>query len=178
MIDRIRRVARRPLAAGVALVLAISLAVFAVTQVVGGDDDDLPEPDESATAVARDFALAVTTFDYRDAQGSIDRVLSFGDAGFEAEFRAAMGEDFLANLEGAQSISRGRVVSGPTAQRSSEGATSFLVIVDQTITSGATTTTGAGDGTAPEATPTQVLHLGLLITVDAEQDKVTAVQVL
>lgn len=177
MIDRIRRFARRPLAAGVALVLAIALAVFAVNEAIAADDGDLPEPDESATAVARDFALAVTTFDYRDAQGSIDRVLSFGDAGFEAEFRAAMGEDFLANLQGAQSISRGRVVSGPTAQRSSDGSTSFLVIVDQTITSGATTTTAA-DGTAPDATPPQVLHLGMLITVDTEQDYVTAVQVL
>jgi len=177
MIDRIRRVGRRPLAARIALLLAVAVAVFTVTQTTGGDDDSVPEPDESAVAVARDFALAVTTFDYRDAQGSIDRVLAFGDAGFESEFRAAMGEDFLTNLQAAQSISSGRVVSGPTAQRSSDEATSFLVIVDQTITSGATTTTTA-DGTAPQAAQPQVLHLGLLVTVDTEQDKVTAVEVL
>lgn len=177
MIDRARRIGRRRAAAGAALVLAVVLAVFAADQAIGNDGGDLPEHDESAAAVARDFALAVTTFDYRDAQGSIDRVLSFGDTGFEAEFRAAMGEDFLANLQGAQSISRGRVVSGPTAQRSSDGATSFLVIVDQTITSGATTTTATAGG-APQATPPQVLHLGLLITVDTEEDKVTAVEVL
>jgi len=119
----------------------------------------------------------VTTFDYRDAQGSIDRVLAFGDEGFEAEFRTAMGDDFLTNLEAAQSISSGRIVSGPTAQSSSDGVTSYLVIVDQTIASGATTTTAA-DGSAAAPEPPQVLHLGLRVTVDTESDKVTAVEVL
>ena len=118
----------------------------------------------------------MTTFDYRDAQGSIDRVLAFGDDGFEEEFRSAMGADFLTNLQAAQSISAGQVVSGPTPQRSSDGATSYLVIVDQTIQSAAATTT-ASDGSAPAAAP-QVLHLGLLVTVDTETGEVTAVEVL
>jgi hypothetical protein len=176
VIDRLRPVLRRPVAARLALVLAIGLAVFTTLQIVG-DDDELPADDESAATVAGDFALAVTTFDYRDAQGSIDRVLAFGDEGFEAEFRTAMGDDFLTNLEAAQSISSGRIVSGPTAQSSSDGVTSYLVIVDQTIASGATTTTAA-DGSAPAAEPPQVLHLGLRVTVDTESDKVTAVEVL
>lgn len=138
--------------------------------------------------VARDFALAVTTFDYRDAQGSVDRVLAYGDEGFESEFRAAMGDDFLANLEAAQSVSTGRIVSGPTVQSSSGEAASFLVVVDQTISSpGAATgnappstdpTLGATTTTTATAAPPQVLHLGLLVTVDTERLKVTAVEVL
>ena len=119
----------------------------------------------------------MTTFDYRDAQGSIDRVLAFGDDGFESEFRTAMGADFLINLEAAQSISSGRVVSGPTAQRSSGGATSYLVIVDQTIQSAAPTTT-TPDGAPPSPGQPQVLHLGLLVTVDTDTNEVTAVEVL
>lgn len=177
MTEWLRRVGRRPLAARAALVLAVAFAVGSTMQVVGGDGDSLPPGDERAETVARDFALAVTTFDYRDAQGSIERVLAFGDDGFEAEFRTAMGADFLTNLEAAQSISSGQIVSGPTAQRSSDGATSYLVIVDQTITSGAPTTTAA-DGSAPAPTQPQVLHLGLLVTVDTDTDEVTAVEVL
>ena len=177
MTEWLRRVGRRPLAARGALLVAVAFAVATTMQVVGGDGDGLPADDDPAATVARDFALAVTTFDYRDAQGSIDRVLAFGDEGFEAEFRTAMGADFLANLEAAQSISNGRVVSGPTAQRSFDGAISYLVIVDQTITSGTPTTTAA-DGTTPAPTQPKVLHLGLLVTVDTDADKVTAVEVL
>lgn len=177
MTDRLRQLARRPVAAGVALILSIGLAAVALVRVTGGDGGDLPPSDDSSAIVARDFALAVTTFDYRDAQGSIDRVLAFGDDGFEEEFRTAMGADFLASLESAQSISIGQVVSGPTAQRSIDGTTSYLVIVDQTIQSAAPTTTLA-DGSLPATAQPQVLHLGLLVTVDTRTDEVIAVEVL
>lgn len=177
MIGRVRRVLRRPLAAGVALAVAVVLAAATIVRLSGEDGGALPPSDDSSATVARDFALAVTTFDYRDAQGSIDRVLAFGDDGFESEFRTAMGADFLTNLEAAQSISSGRVVSGPTAQRSSGGATSYLVIVDQTIQSAAPTTTTV-DGAPPSPGQPQVLHLGLLVTVDTDTNEVTAVEVL
>jgi hypothetical protein len=177
MTDRLRQLARRPVAAGAALLLSVCLAAVAVVRITSGGDGDLPSSDDSSAVVARDFALAVTTFDYRDAQGSIDRVLAFGDDGFEEEFRTAMGADFLTNLEAAQSISTGQVVSGPTAQRSNDGTTSYLVIVDQTIQSAAPTTTAA-DGSAPAAAQPQVLHLGMLVTVDTGTDEVTAVEVL
>ena len=177
MMDGLRRLLRRPLAAGVALALAAVLTAAAVVGATSDEGGSLPPPDDTSATIARDFALAVTTFDYRDAQGSIDRVLAFGDDGFEEEFRTAMGADFLTNLQAAQSISTGQVVSGPTAQRSDGGATSYLVIVDQTIQSAAPTTTAA-DGSAPPAAQPQVLHLGLLVTVDTGTDEVTAVEVL
>ena len=177
MIDRLSQLARRPVTAGAALLLSVCLAAFAVVRVTSGDDGELPSSDDSSATVARDFALAVTTFDYRDAQASIDRVLALGNAGFEEEFRTAMGADFLTNLEAAQSISTGRVVSGPTAQRSNDGRTSYLAIVDQTIQSAVPTTTAA-DGSAPAPAQPQLLHLGMLVTVDTDTGKVTAVEVL
>ena len=168
--------------------LVVALVAFALVAVALGftaarllDDGDGPSASDAAVTTARDFALAVTTFDYRAAEASIERVLAFGDAGFEAEFRAAMGDDFLARLTSARSISTGRIVTGPAVQTRVGREVSFLVVVDQTIVSDAT----APGGDQPDASTTststpapQVLHLGLLVTVDDDTAKVTAVEIL
>ena len=93
-------------------------------------------------------------------------MLAFGSAGFERQFRAAMGANFTQGLTTNKTISAGDVVAGPRLQGRSRGQSTFLVIVDQSVTS-------EGSQQAP-----QIVHEGLLVTVLDKDRKVTNVQVM
>ena len=155
----------RRLAAGLLIALAAASGVEA-RALAGGED--LPGiPDEARAMVGR-FAVAVTSFDHERVAADVEEVLAFGTPGFEADFRAAMGEDFAARITTNRTVSSGTVIAGPQVQRRTDDRASVLVVVDQRVTS-----EGADS-------PPQMVRVGLLVTVqDVDGDpRVAAVQVL
>jgi hypothetical protein len=92
--------------------------------------------------------------------------LDLGTPGFEAKFREAMGPDFATRIASNKTVSSGRVVAGPRAQSIAGGLATFLVVVDQQVTS-------EGGQEQP-----QVIRVGLLVSVDQKGGKVTKVEVL
>jgi hypothetical protein len=118
------------------------------------------------TDVARRFAVAVTSFDHNRLDADIQRVLDLGTPGFERDFRSAMGPNFTDRIAANKSVSTGAIVVGPRVQRVSGGRATFFVVVDQTVTS-------EGSQSQP-----QLVHTGLLVTVQERDHKVTSVQVL
>ena len=161
----LRRLARnRWVAAGAVVVLA---AVLVVELLALTDDRSLPEAPAGARQVARDFAVAVTSFNHTRIDDDLARVLAFGTEGFEREFRAAMGQDFVESIRTNKRVSTGRVVVGPTVQRVADGRASFLVVVSQRILS---------EGSDQ---PAQQLRVPMLLTVSTGDDpKIQNVQVL
>lgn len=158
-----RATRNRTLAAGIVIVLVL---------MVGGEcialarEDPGPRAPVATTRVARRFAIAVTSFDYRRLDADVSRVLAFGSPGFERDFRAAMGPDFTKRIAAAKSISQGAIVAGPGVQRVRRGIASLFVVVNQRISSDTA-------GSTP-----RVLRVGLLIDVDQATGKVASVQVL
>jgi hypothetical protein len=110
--------------------------------------------------------VAATSFDYKRVDADVGRVVAFGTAGFERQFRDAMGPNFVGGITGNKTISVGDVVAGPRLQGRSGGQSTFLVIVDQSVSS-------EGSQNAP-----QIVHEGLLVTVLDKDRKVSNVQVL
>jgi Mce-associated membrane protein len=151
----------------VLVVLLGALLVFEAVQLdlIGGNDAE-PEPSPAAVGLTRRFATAVTSFDHKRLDADIARVLALGTPGFEREFRSAMGADFAQRIAANKTVSSGHIVAGPRAQRIAEGLTTFLVVVDQQVTS-------EGGKEQP-----QVIRVGLLVTVDKNGQKVTKVEVL
>ena len=147
-----------------ALVLAVVALVFVGTNVIRGDK--APNAPAASRDLARRFAVAVTSFDHRKLDADVARVLALGTEGFEREFRDAMGADFTDRIAANKTISVGEIVAGPTVQRRAAGRSTFLVVLDQQVTS-----EGAG------GTP-QLVRVGLLVTVQDDLVKVAAVQVL
>jgi Mce-associated membrane protein len=163
---RVRRLGgNRWIAAVVVLLLAV-LVGFEVSALL--DSDDAPAASTASGDLARDFALAITSFDHKRLDADVARVLALGDSGFEREFRSAMGPDFTQRIASNQTVSIGHIVAGPRAQRSADGRTTFVVVVDQQITS-------EGEAQNEQAAP-NVDQLVLLITVDDDANKVSNVQ--
>jgi hypothetical protein len=108
----------------------------------------------------------VTSFDHRRLDADVARVLALGTAGFEDEFRDAMGKDFAQRIAANKTISSGRIVAGPRAQRIAGDLATFLVVVDQQVTS-------EGGQEQP-----QVIRVGLLVSVDDDSNRVSKVEVL
>jgi hypothetical protein len=77
-----------------------------------------------------------------------------------------MGPNFTDRIAANKSVSTGDIVVGPRVQRVSGGRATFFVVVDQTITS-------EGSQSQP-----QLVHTGLLVTVQEKDHKVASVQVL
>lgn len=155
-----------------ALAALVSYETFLLTQ-----DRGLPDVPDATVDVAREFALAATSFDHTRIRDDIDRVLSFGDDDFIAEFRAAMGPDFATELVAAKRTSFGEIVAGPTVQRVLDDRAILLVVLDQRVTSEAALLE-EGEGT-PAPQPPQVVRIGMLVTVETDDDpKVTSVEVL
>jgi hypothetical protein len=151
----------------VLIVLLGALLVLEALQLdLGGGDDAEPRPAPQAVGLARRFAVAVTSFDHKRLDTDIARVLDLGTPGFEAKFREAMGPDFATRIAANKTVSSGRVVAGPRAQRLAGGLATFLVVVDQQVTS---------EGAQEQP---QVIRVGLLVSVDQQGSKVTKVEVL
>ena len=164
MLSSLRRSRWTPV---VLVVLLGALLVFEAFQLdLGGGGSAEPKPAPQAVGLARRFAVAVTSFDHKRLDADIARVLDLGTPGFEAKFREAMGPDFATRIASNKTVSSGRVVAGPRAQRIAGGLATFLVVVDQQVTS-------EGGQEQP-----QVIRVGLLVSVDQKGSKVTKVEVL
>ena len=184
----IRRVLHSRIAAGVALTGGIALAGFGVAAADDGDDGT-PTPDADELALVERFAGAVTTFDSGRVDADIERILTLGTAAFAEEFRATMGETFVADLQASGSVSSGEIVAGPTLQRVDDGTAVFFVVVNQQITapSEAPADGGGTDDSAEQgqeqgqgqpAPESRIVRVGLLVQVDRDEDLVSSVQVL
>jgi len=147
-----------------AVALLVGLLAFEVVNLTG--DRGLPQVSVTDQRLVRSFAVAVTSFDHKRLDADIGRVLALGTAGFEREFRTAMGPDFTKRIAAANTISSGDIIAGPRLQRASDGRSTFLVVLDQTVTS-------EGSQSQP-----QVVRVGLLVTVQEKDHKVASVQVL
>ncbi|MDP1818472.1 MAG: hypothetical protein Q8K58_01085 [Acidimicrobiales bacterium] len=184
-LPRPRRLYHSRVAAGIALVLAAAAAGTAVRSLL--DDDALPEAPPSTVDLVSDFAVAVTSFDHRTAAQDIAEVLDLGTRGFESEFRNAMGDDFLSGIEGSKSVSVSQIVAGPTLQSRVDESSTFLVVVNQSISTqveGPASSEPASQDTSTTASPAtpaaapRVVRVGMLVTVDEASSKVESVQIL
>jgi hypothetical protein len=152
------------LAVCVVLVGVVALELQRLTDDRGGG---LPSAPVASRDVARDFAVAVTSFDHKRIDADLDRVLAYGTPGFEREFRAAMGADFVDAIKTNRRVSTGHVVVGPTVQRVADGRASYLVVVSQQVVS-----EGSDD-------PAQQVRVAMLVSVSTSAaPKVESVQVL
>jgi Mce-associated membrane protein len=159
-----RLVRNRFLAAGAVVVLVVLLGFEFKALGSGGG---LPHAPAASRDVARQFGVAVTSFDYRQVDADIARVLALGGPGFETDFRNAMGANFVDGIKTNKRISTGHVALGPTVQRVANGRATFLVVVSQQIVS---------DGSN---TPPQSLRVAMLVTVTtSSRPLVQSVQVL
>jgi hypothetical protein len=152
------------------IVLVVLLGALLVLEALqldlggGGDADARPTP--QAVGLARRFAVAVTSFDHKRLDADVARVVALGTPGFERKFREAMGPDFAKRIASNKTVSAGRIIAGPRAQSIRSGVATFLVVVDQQVTF-------EGGQEQP-----QVIRVGLLVSVDQKDDRVSKVEVL
>jgi hypothetical protein len=149
----------------VVLAALVALLAFELVTLVGSDRS-LPHASAADTDVVRRFAVAVTSFDHKRLDADVARVLALGTPGFERDFRSAMGPNFTDRIATNHTVSTGEIVVGPRVQTISGGRATFFVVVDQTVTS---------EGS--QAQP-QLVHTGLLVTVQEKDHKVASVRVL
>jgi len=160
-----RRSSRTRVLSWVLLALLVGLLVFELISLLGSNSS-VAHASAADTDLARRFAVAVTSFDYKRLDADVQRVLDMGTAGFERDFRSAMGPNFTDRIAANKSVSTGDIVVGPRVQSVSGGRATFFVVVDQTVTS-------EGSQSQP-----QLVHTGLLVTVQEKDHKVASVQVL
>ena len=155
------RVSRNPwVARSALLVLAVALAFEIVAL---RDEEGLPEAPAETVEVVRDFATAVGNYDYRRIDADIDRLLAFGTPTFARDFKADLGADYVKAVRDHKRVSVGEIDAGPTLDRLTADKATFLVVVNQTITS---------DG---KRIPRRV---GIQVTVDRKSEKVETARVL
>ena len=153
----------RWVAAGAVVVLVVLLALELNAL---RKDRGLPDAPEAATSVARDFAEAVTSLDYRRIDADVEEVARFGAPAFQEDIRNQFGASVEAIRNGKR-ISNGTVVLGPTIQRSTDDGAAFLVVVRQQIVS---------EGSD---SPPQSLRVAMLLTVSSgAEPRVTNLEVL
>jgi hypothetical protein len=162
-----RRFSHPLVAAVLGVVLAGVIGIQAHALATGG----LPEAPPASLAIAHDFAVAATSFDFRRIESDIDRVLAFGDDAFAESFAAVRGEDFGRDIVAARRVSVGEVVAGPTVQRVTDRSAVVLVVVDQRVAS------LAEDGAAAGS---DLVRVAMLVTVQTDPDdpRVRAVELL
>jgi len=144
--------------------LLVGLLAFEVVDLAR--DRGLPHASADEVGLVRRFAVAVTSFDHKRLDADIARVRVLGTSRFEGNFRTAMGPDFTGRIATNKTVSVGDIIAGPRLQRASDGRSTFVVVLDQTVTS---------EGS--QAQP-QVVRVGLLVTVLDKGEKVDGVQVL
>ena len=161
--DTLARLARSAwMVAGIALAFVI---VFALEIVGLSRNGGLPTAPTRDRDLARRVAVAVTSFDYRTLDRDVRSVHDLGTPGFERDFARAMGPDFDRRVGAKSLVSVGRVAAGPTLQETTGGRASFIVLLDQSVTS---------EG---NATP-QTARVGLLVTVLEGAGKVVSVEIV
>ena len=160
-----RRRVRGRVLGSIVLGLLVALLAFELIALLGSNRS-VPHASAADTDVARRFAVAVTSFDHKRLDADVRRVLDLGTPGFERDFRSAMGPNFTDRIATNKSVSTGEIVVGPRVQTISGGRATFFVVVDQTVTS-------EGSQSQP-----QLVHTGLLVTVQEKDHKVATVQVL
>ena len=143
------------------VVLLVALVGFEIAALADDDGTGAPEAPRAATRVARDFAVAITSFDHKRIDADVERILSFGDERLERDFRAAMGDGFVEGVERNKRVAVGRVLYGPTVQRVADGSAAFVVVVGQRIVSEAKTDD-----------PPQSLTVSMLVTVTTDDDPI------
>ena len=165
MRDTISRLVRAPV---VAIVVCVALAAGVAFGVVRlRDGDDLPDAPKRSADIVHDFAVAVTSLDYRRIDADIERVLAFGAESFRRDLGEVISNGFAEQATAAKRISVGEVVTGPTTQRLRDDRATLLVVVNQRIVS---------DGSEE---PPQVVRVHMLVTVETDEEPlVTGVQVL
>ena len=129
----LRRLLASRVAAIVACVALVAVIAFELVRLT--EDDSLPRGTAASRSVARDMAVALTSFDHERIDADLERVLALGSPAFERQFRTAMGPSFLEGVTSRRTVSSGRVVVGPTIQRVGSGAATYLVVVNQQIVS-------------------------------------------
>jgi hypothetical protein len=147
------------------IVLLGALVVFEGRSLLGGGSSE-PRPAPASAGLAGRFAVAVTSFDHNRLRADVDRVLALGTPRFEAKFRDAMGADFADRIAANKTITIGRIIAGPRVQRVAKGLATFLVVVDQQVTS---------EGVKEQP---QVIRVGLLLTLDQRAQRISQVEVL
>lgn len=178
----LRSLLRSRVAGGVALAVGTAIAALGVVTFLD-DDGGGPTADADDVRLVEDFATAVTTFDADRVDADIDRILDFGTSDFAADFRASMGETFVADLRASGASSVGEIVAGPTIQRTEGSTAVYFVVVNQRIiapSSTDSTVEDTTDSTTP-ATPTpesRTVRVGLLVQLDRDADLVSSVEVL
>ncbi len=185
LLQRLRRLHRSRIAAALAVVITAALTAGAVSNLL--DAGALPEAEPAMLDLVGDFAIAVTSFDHRTAAQDIAEVLAFGTRDFESEFRDAMGDDFIGGIERSKSVSAGRILAGPTLQSRVDGSSTFLVVLNQSISTdvegSASSDTPAQDGSTTDVpasapTPPRVVRVAMLVTVVDASSKIESVQIL
>ena len=161
----VARLLRSPLAAILACVVLGGLVVAGVLALQRSEE--LPDAPSATVDIVRDFAVAVTTFDYKRIDADTERVLAFGTDAFERDFREVMGGDFASQAAANKRVSVGEVVAGPTVQSTRDGRATMLVILNQRVVS---------EGEEPNP---QIVRVTLLVTAETDDEPlVTGVQVL
>ncbi len=172
---------RSRVAGGVSIAIGIVVAVIGVVTFLDGGGGPDADPDE--VRLVEDFATAVTTFDAARVDADIDRILDFGTSDFAADFRASMGETFVADLRASGASSIGEIVAGPTIQRTEGSTAVYFVVVNQRIIAPSSTDATAEDAEASPTPPTptsesRIIRVGLLVQLDRDTDLVSSVEVL
>ena len=147
--------------------LSVALVIVLAVEIAALGDSDGPDAPAASRDVAREFAVAMTSFDHRHIDADVERALSFVASDGAADIRRALGKDFVEGTKRGKRITVGRVLYGPTVQRVADGSAAFVVVAQQTVS--------AGDADEPPQSLTQ----SMLITVTTgESPKVTALTVL
>jgi hypothetical protein len=163
-VGRLLRNRWAPLVAIAVLTVAIGFEISAVAD--SGSTD--PRAPRASARVARDFAVALSSYDHERIEADVERILSFGDDAFDATVRDDLGKDFVEGVKRNKGVSVGTVLHGPTEQRVAGGRAAFLVVVAQRIVS-------EGDTEEPPQARTQ----SMLVTVTTgDAPRVVAVELL
>jgi Mce-associated membrane protein len=136
----------------VALVIVLA-AVLGVEVFVLRDRRGLPGARPAEIAVARTFAVDVTSFDYRRIDEDTARVAALATADDRPSLIATVGSSFSSGVVANSQILAGTVAEGPVVQDATVRQVVFLVVVSQRVTS-------VGSQSAP-----QVTRVALLVTV-------------
>ncbi|HEY2427360.1 MAG TPA: hypothetical protein VGI06_00410 [Acidimicrobiales bacterium] len=116
--------------------MAVALAVilgFEIADLRGRPG--VPTATAAETTVARNFAVAVTSFDYRRISQDTARAVAFGSPSYRPDLLAALGPSFVNGIVANKRISTGTVADGPVVQSGPPGRVVFLVVINQQITS-------------------------------------------
>lgn len=127
----LRRVVR-PRALLSLLVIAALVAGIALLGISWDQDNALHEAQSSAVDSAREYAVALTSYDYKDLQGDFDKVSSNAAGEFAKDYKKVSGK-LTKLIKKHKAVSKGNVVDAGLVDGDRHRAV-VLLFVDQTIT--------------------------------------------